>query len=100
MVNHPNRKKLAERAVIVTTEHRGVFFGYATDTGGEIINLRAGRNCISWTADVKGFMGLAATGPSKTCKIGPSADIELRGITSVMACTPEAIQAWEAAPWK
>ena len=27
-------KPSAERAVIVTTEHRGVFFGYATDIGG------------------------------------------------------------------
>ena len=29
--------KKAERAVMVTTKHRGVFFGYATDTDGETI---------------------------------------------------------------
>ena len=98
MINHPNRNK-KERAVVVTTEHRGVFFGYAIDVDGEIIKLRAARNCIRWTADVRGFMGLAATGPNKNCKIGPSADISLRKITSVMECTSEATAAWENAPW-
>jgi hypothetical protein len=96
--NHPNRKKI-ERAVVVTTEHRGVFFGYAKDVDGEIIKLRGARNCIYWSTDVKGFMGLAATGPSKSCKVGPAADISLRKITSVMECTSEATAAWESAPW-
>lgn len=98
MNNHPNRNK-KEHAVVVTTEHRGIFFGYASDIDGEIIKLRAARNCIYWSADVRGFMGLAATGPNKSCKIGPAADISLRAITSVMECTPEATQAWETAPW-
>ena len=101
MTNHPNRSKTngKERAVVVTTEHRGVFFGYATDTDGEAIKLRAARNCVSWSSDIRGFMGLAATGPSKSCRVGPAADISLRAITSVMECTQEATQAWEAAPW-
>ena len=97
MINHPNRSK--DRAVLVTTTHKGVFFGYAGETDGATIKLRAARNCIYWSADVKGFIGLAATGPSKGCKIGPSADIELRDITCVVECTPEAITAWEGAPW-
>ena len=100
MVNHPNRsKKHAERYVLVTTEHRGVFAGYAYDTSGDVISLRAARNCIYWSADVKGFLGLASTGPSASCKIGPAADIELRKITAVAAVTPEAQAKWEAAPW-
>jgi hypothetical protein len=98
--NHPNRsKKVAERYVLVTTEHRGVFAGYAADTSGDVISLRAARNCIYWDAGVKGFLGLAATGPSSSCKIGPAADIELRKITAVAAVTPEAQAKWEAAPW-
>ena len=97
MANHPNRKK--ERAVVVTTQHRGVFFGYAKDVDGAIIKLRGARNCLYWSQDVKGFMGLAATGPSKGCRIGPAVDISLRDITSVIECTPEATKAWEAAPW-
>lgn len=97
MANHSNREQ--ERAVVVTTEHRGVFFGYATDIDGDIIELRAARNCLSWSSDIRGFMGLAATGPSRKCKVGPAADISIRKITSVMQCTPEAITAWELAPW-
>jgi hypothetical protein len=88
-----------ERAVVVTTAHRGVFFGYAEDIDGAIIKLRSARNCVYWSSDVKGFMGLAATGPDKSCKVGPAADISLRNITSVMECSPEATTAWESAPW-
>ena len=100
MVNHPNRSKKGEElAVVITTSHRGVFFGYASDVTGDKIDLRAARNCLSWSADVKGFMGLAATGPSKNCRVGPAADIQVRDITSVMKCTPEATAAWESSPW-
>jgi len=101
VINHPNRNKAngKERAVVVTTEHRGVFFGYADDTSGDVIKLRAARNCIYWSHGVRGFMGLAATGPDKQSKVGPAADIEVRKITSIIECTPEAVAAWEAQPW-
>jgi len=88
-----------KRCVLVTTEHRGVFCGYATDTNGETIKLDGARLCIYWSADVKGFMGLAATGPSRNCRIGPPADIELRSITAVVEVTPEAEEKWKAQPW-
>ena len=102
MINHPNRSKNSqvERAVIVTTQHRGVFFGYATDTDGAIIKLRAARNCLFWDKAVKGFLGLASTGPIGQCRVGPAANIDLRDITSVIECTVDAVKAWEAAPWK
>ena len=93
------KQKKQERAVIVTTEHRGVFFGYATDVDGETIDLRAARLCVHWSADMKGFMGLAKDGPSSTCRIGPPADIQLRKITSVVTCTPKAVKRWETGPW-
>lgn len=93
------KKNDQEKAVMVTTAHRGIFFGYATDTDGEIVRLKRARLCIYWSADVKGFMGLAANGPSKTCRIGPPADIDLRAITAVVAVTPEAVIKWEASPW-
>lgn len=88
------------RPVLVTTAHRGVFMGYADATDGDVIVLRRARLCVYWSRDVKGFMGLAATGPSKDCRIGPPADIELRAITSVAEVTPEAVARWEAAPWE
>ena len=89
-----------ERAVLVTTAHRGVFFGYATDVKGDTIALKRARLCVYWTADLRGFMGLAAHGPSSACRIGPAADIELRAVTAVVAVSPEAVARWEAAPWK
>lgn len=90
----------AERPVLVTTEYRGVFFGYATETSGDTINLKRARNIPYWDASTKGFLGLAERGPGKQCRVGPAADIELRKITCVAECTPAAVEAWESAPWK
>lgn len=92
--------KITEKAVLVTTQHRGVFFGYATDTSGATIHLRAARNCLYWPTENKGFLGLAAEGPKSGARVGPAADVELRDITCVAACTPKAVEAWEKAPWK
>ena len=92
-------KKHVERGVVVTTAHRGVFFGYATETTGRTIKLRRSRNCLYWSTDVKGFIGLAVTGPSSKCRIGPAADIDLRDITAVVECTAAAVEAWEKSPW-
>lgn len=103
MTKKPTKKKAtngAGRPVIVTTAHRGVFFGYADKTDGETIKLNKARLCVYWSADCKGFMGLAAGGPTASCKIGPAADIEVRNITAVLEVTPEAVKAWEAAPWR
>ena len=86
-----------ERPVIVTTAHRAVFFGYADNTDGETISLKRSRLCLYWSADLRGFMGLAAYGPNASCKIGPPADITLRSITAVMEVTPEAEAKWTAA---
>jgi hypothetical protein len=93
-------KKVTERAVLVTTLHRGVFFGYAKDTSGTTIALRSARCCLYWPATQKGFLGLASVGPVKGSRVGPAADLELRDITSVAACTPVAVAAWESCPWE
>ena len=93
------KTKNVGRPVVVTTAHRGVFFGYADDTSGETIRLKRARLCIWWSSDLRGFMGLASDGPSKQCKIGPAADIELRAITAVIECSAEAAEKWESAPW-
>jgi hypothetical protein len=92
-------KQASERAVLVTTAHRGVFFGYSADTSGDTIKLRNGRLVVRWSADCRGFMGLAAKGPTSNCRIGPAADIEVRNITSVSEVKAAAVKAFEAAPW-
>jgi len=87
--------------VIVTTEHRGVFFGYTTDDyEGDQIELKKARLCVHWSSNMHGFMGLASMGPDKSCRIGPAVPtITLRKITSVIECSPEAVKRWEAEPW-
>lgn len=87
--------------VLVTTEHRGVFFGYLTgEPKKEQVTLERARNCIYWTSNVRGFLGLAKHGPSAECRVGPAAPkITLYGITSVTECTPEAVARWEDGPW-
>ena len=87
------------RPVVVTTAHRGVFFGLAQATDGETIFLQRARLCIYWSPDVRGFMGLAASGPTKGCRIGPAADITLRNITAVLEVSAEAAEKWEKQPW-
>lgn len=89
-----------EQPVIVTTAHRGVFFGYINeaDVDKEALSLKRARLCLYWSADLRGFMGLASHGPNSSCKIGPVADIpSLRSITSVLAVTPEAEKKWNEA---
>jgi len=85
--------------VLVTTIHRGVFMGWTSDSSGDTIRLVNARLAIYWSSDCKGFMGLAANGPTKSCRIGPPADIEVRAVTSVTDVTPSAVIAWESMPW-
>ena len=98
-----NEKNEIAVAVVVTTEYRGVFFGYADPERirDEQIELKRARLCLSWSAAMRGFMGLACIGPDEGCRIGPAVErITLRKITSVIECSPEAVKRWEAAPWR
>lgn len=88
------------KAVIVTTEFRGVFFGYIKNEkkAPAEITLTGVRNCIYWAASVGGFLGLAATGPNKDCKIGVRVpEITLYKVTSITPAEDSAVKAWEAA---
>jgi hypothetical protein len=87
---------LKERPVIVCTEFRGVFFGYASDTSGDIIHLKRARMAIYWGTN-KGVMQLAESGPTASSKISAWADLEVRKITAVFEVTPAAAEKWEAA---
>ncbi len=86
--------------VLVTTEFRGVFFGYLKDDkdAPSEITLTGVRNCIYWSANIGGFLGLASNGPNKDCKIGTRVDeLTLYKITSISAVTETAAKAWESA---
>lgn len=81
------------RPVIVCTEHRGVFFGWAEDTGGDPIHLKGARMAIYW-GTTRGVMQLAETGPTSSSKISAKADIEIRKVTAVFEVSPEAAEKW------
>ena len=87
--------------VIVTTSHRGVFFGTLATDGGDSVTLQDARNIVYWGPATRGFLGLAATGPSPDSRVGPAVpELVLRSVTSVSRCTDAAAAAIEAAPWK
>ena len=93
------KKMKTDRPVLVTTEHKGVFFGYTSDKTGPRVTLRNARMCVYWSTDLRGVLGLAVRGPSKTCKVSPAADIVLEGVTMICEVQPTAVKAWEDAPW-
>lgn len=95
--------QMKRKPVVVTTEHRGVFFGYIpanAKTDVDRITLQQARMCLYWSADVRGVVGLAATGPTKNCRVGPPApSLSVNKITAVMDASDSAATAWEAGPW-
>ena len=87
--------------LVVTTEHRGVFFGYGTPSTSKEIRLEKARMAVYWSVDVKGVLGLASGGPTGSCRIGPAVPaLTLQGVTSIMECSPEAAACWESGPWR
>jgi len=88
------------KAVLITTEFRGVFFGYIKDNSKlpEEITLTNARNCIYWASSCGGFLGLASKGPDSNCRIGTKvSEITLWKITSVTPVSKEAVKAWKKA---
>lgn len=82
------------RPVIVCTEYRGVFFGYAENTDGDTIHLKDARMAIRWGTS-RGVMQLAATGPTVESTISAKADIEVRKVTAVFEVTDVADARWK-----
>lgn len=88
------------KSVLVTTEFRGVFYGEVKNDIKlpDEITLTNARNCIYWSADCGGFLGLASNGPSSSCKIGATVkELTLYKITSVTPITEEAVAKWKKA---
>lgn len=89
--------------VVVTTQHRGVFFGYigpGADRTAKVAELLQAQMCVYWSADVRGVMGLAATGPTSRCKVTrPVPRLTLQSVTAVIEATDEAVKLWQDRPW-
>jgi len=90
--------------VMVTTSHRGVFFGYLDDrqpnAETKTVTVARARNCGYWSRSMGGFVGLATVGPDAECRIGPAApEMMIYDVTSIVTCTPEAATRWEEGRW-
>ena len=86
------------RAVLVTTSHRGVFFGWLNngqDETNRSLALTDCRNVIHWTGK-RGFLGLASHGPEDDSQLGSTASrVLLHDIVSVTDCSDAATKALE-----
>lgn len=92
---------MGEQALVVTTAHRGVFFGYG-ETGGEskTIKLKRARMCVSWPDSNHGVLGLASDGPKNGARISPAApEIILHDVTAIMTVSALAQEEWEKEKW-
>ena len=86
------------RPVLITTANRGVFFGYLGPEykeGDTNAKLTDARNCIYWSRQCGGFMGLAANGPVGDSRVGATASGEVRNITSVFDVSEAAEKVWK-----
>lgn len=89
-------KSVPGRAVLVTTVHRGVFYGRLVEQVGDKVTLEKARCAIRWGTE-HGFLQLASDGPGSGSKIGSQADrIELYGVTSIADVSRAAQIKWEA----
>jgi hypothetical protein len=90
---------MKKKPVLVTTEFRGVFFGYVEKDKHlpEEITLSKVKNCIYWASSIGGFLGLASKGPDDKCKIGAEVpELRLFKVTSITPVTEEAEKKWNS----
>lgn len=90
--------------VLVTTEHRGVFFGWAdvesVRAAPSSLRLERARNVFYWSKNDAGFLGLASEGPRKGSKIGAQVDwLVVKNITAIVGCTPASVKAFTDGGW-
>lgn len=100
-----SKSESKERAVVICTAKRGVFYGMTAETSDAIIErgkviLRAARMCTYWSAETKGVLGLASIGPQRGSKIGLAIEeLAIESVTAVMVCSSAAALAWETGQW-
>ena len=103
------------RPLVICTNKRGVFFGYVDNDGptneqihdGATVTVKKARMAVYWDRDTRGVLGLAATGPTEGCRIGPAVDsITLGGgpgnrqDTVLEVASEDTVAKWESAPWR
>ena len=87
--------------ILITTQHRGVFFAQIDDstdlTQKTLTKLKNCRMAIYW-GTTKGVMQLADEGPTSSSKIGAPADVDvMHDITAIFSVTDKAAEKWTLA---
>ncbi len=90
---------------LITTDStkRGVFMGFIdpADADKETLEAYEVRMAVFWSQDVKGVLGLASGGPTKSCRISEAVKkATIKGITAVVEITDKALEAWRKEPWQ
>lgn len=99
------KAEMTERAVVICTAKRGVFFGYTREAGDALIargtgTIERARMCTYWSKETHGVLGLGGIGPQKGSRVGPRVPaLSLESITAVIDCSDAAAKAWEAEVW-
>lgn len=91
-----------EQALVITTEWKGVFFGYGElpTNDSRKISLRDCRMCVSWDSSVKGMPGLVSGQKLSGCRISPPAPkVLLYGVTGIFELSEKAEKEWLKQPW-
>lgn len=95
-----------KKPVLVTTKHRGVYFGYTTDSDIDLdkktIKLSDMRHVYSWEStgsDEDGVYALAKVGPADGSRIGPPVDVTITGLANITRVTPEAEARFLKSKW-
>ena len=94
------KTKTTERAVMVTTQHRSVFFGYTTDADdAPFVRLCAGCYVVFWLTTNLGVMGHANMGPVPGSYVGQHVDITIRDIPELALVSHQAGKLIDRPPW-
>lgn len=89
-------------ACLITTDKRGVFSGLISQKDVEETKMRVenARMVVYWDTATKGVLGLAATGPTKGCRVTKAVpSVILHGVTAVVELTEAAVKAFDKEPW-
>src|SRR5581483_9007728 len=83
--------------VVVTTAHRGVFFGLlAGDRAGKTVELADAQMCVYCSSDVRGVPALATDGPSRRATATrPVPQTRLEDVSIVIYATEDAVKQWQ-----
>jgi len=90
--------KKEKLAVMVTTEAKGVFFGYIDakdESNSDKLVVEECQMAVYFSSSIGGVLGLTYTGPDKNCRISnPAPQFLLHKITGVARVTKEAEKNW------